>query len=110
MIKFIYVTIIALVSSLAVAGEFNVNIKKTEISEGIYKIVKTYQTGEVKETILMEINEGIVSGLFEVEVVDGEYTLTEEGNVNMERAKAGLGSKAGSGGSSDGSGGSGGGC
>ena len=91
----------------------NYTTEKIEISEGIYKDVKTFTSGRTEETIMMQIEDGIVSGYFEVDLVDGEFKLNDKGAERMERAKAGgNGEPSGSsGGSSGGSGGgSGGGC
>ena len=75
-----FVILLFLISSLAYAATWeNFKTEKIEITDGIYKEIKTYSSGKIEEAIMMKIDSSDVTGYFEVELVDGEYQLTEEG-------------------------------
>ena len=71
-------------SSFAFAATWeNFKTERIEITDGIYKEIKTYSSGRIEEIILMKVDNEDVMGYFEVELVDGEYQLTEEGIQEM---------------------------
>ena len=76
--KLFLIMILLFVPTSLIAGNWDgSSTEKIKISEGIYNVTKTYASGEVEEKIMMKI-QGL-RGMFEVEIVDGEYKLTEEG-------------------------------
>lgn len=86
--KKLYLIIILLfIPTWLIAGNWNNSDSTTEkvmISKGIYNVITTYTSGEVEEKIMMKIKG--VTGMFEVEFVDGEYKLTEEGIKEKDKA------------------------
>ena len=86
--KKLYLIIILLfIPTWLIAGNWNNSDSTTEkvkISKGIYNVITTYTSGEVEEKIMMKIKG--VQGMFEVEFVDGEYKLTEEGIKEKDKA------------------------
>ena len=86
--KKLYLIIILLfIPTWLIAGNWNNSDSTTEkvmISKGIYNVITTHTSGEVEEKIMMKIKG--VAGMFEVEFVDGEYKLTEEGIKEKDKA------------------------
>ena len=83
-LNLIFVILLFLISSFAYAATWeNFKTEKIEIADGIYKEIKTYSSGKIEEAIMMKVENADVTGYFEVELVDGEYQLTEEGIQEM---------------------------